>query len=84
MTRGVAAGRRAATTTSEIRSERSTCEFPYYWRVRKYQPDRYGQPCKITARGALNSIRVEFEDGHFVVTSGWNVRKRPAPWEEQT
>jgi hypothetical protein len=29
----------------------------------------------VTARGTLNSIRVEFEDGFEVVTSRWYVRR---------
>ena len=44
----------------------------WWWRVRL--PDRKGQRCRITARGALNSIRVEFPDGFWVITSRWAVR----------
>lgn len=49
----------------------SNRSYPYKWRVRRYLPDRYGAPCRITARGKLNSIRVEFEDGFEVITSRW-------------
>lgn len=31
--------------------------------------DRKGQRCKVTARGTMNSCRVEFEDGFVMVTS---------------
>jgi hypothetical protein len=51
----------------------------WYWRSRL--PDRKGQPCRVTARGRLNSVRVEFEDGFVVITSRYAVRaaKQPAP-----
>lgn len=51
-------------------------QFDRYWRVRKRLPERFGQRCRIVARGRLNSCLVEFEtDGALVVTSRWNVRK---------
>jgi hypothetical protein len=50
-------------------------DFPYRWRVRTRLPDRYGQRCRVTARGSLNSIRVEFDDGFEVVTSRWYLRR---------
>lgn len=50
----------------------------HYWRVRTRLPERFGQPCKVTARGAMNSIRVEFADGYWVITSRWNIRKLSA------
>jgi hypothetical protein len=37
---------------------------------------RKGQPCKVTARGALKSIRVEFADGFVMITSRFAVRKQ--------
>lgn len=36
---------------------------------------RKGQPCRITARGRMNSIRVEFADGYAMITSGNAIRK---------
>jgi hypothetical protein len=30
---------------------------------------RKGQRCTVTARGTMNSCRVEFEDGHVMITS---------------
>jgi hypothetical protein len=47
----------------------------HYWRVRTRLADRFGQPCRVIARGALNSILVEFEDGYRVVTSRNYVRR---------
>lgn len=49
-------------------------DLKWYWRKRL--PERKGEPCRILARGTMNSVLVEFEDGHRVVTSGWAVRKR--------
>jgi hypothetical protein len=36
---------------------------------------RKGQPCRVTARGSLNSIRVEFADGTIMITSGNSIRR---------
>jgi hypothetical protein len=36
---------------------------------------RKGQLCRITARGKMNSIRVEFADGYVMITSGNAIRK---------
>ena len=41
----------------------------YIWRVRTRLPERYLMPCKILARGKLNTCLVEFEDGYRVTTS---------------
>ncbi len=51
--------------------------FPYIWRVKTRLPERFGQRCKVTARGALNSCRVEFMDGFKVITSRNYLRKAP-------
>ncbi len=47
----------------------------YYWRVRTRLPERFGQRCRVLARGRMNTILVEFEDGLRVTTSRWNVRR---------
>lgn len=39
---------------------------------------RKGQRCCVTARGKFNSIRVEFEDGYVMITSGNAIRKVPS------
>jgi hypothetical protein len=44
----------------------------WYWRSRL--PARHGQPCRVLARGAMNSVLVEFADGWRVVTSRHAVR----------
>ena len=49
--------------------------WPLVWRWWTRLPGRYGQRCRIVARGALNTVLVEFEDGFQVATSGWAVRR---------
>lgn len=46
---------------------------PYIYRWDRH--GRKGQPCKVTARSVMNSIRVEFEDGYVMITSGNAIRK---------
>lgn len=48
--------------------------FQWRWRWRKWLPGRHGQPCKVIARGKLNSCLVEFADGLRYVTSRHAVR----------
>lgn len=47
----------------------------YYWRVRTRFPERFGQTCRVLARGRMNSCLVEFADGYRVVTSRNYVRR---------
>jgi hypothetical protein len=49
--------------------------FDYIWFWKSRLPARKGQACRILARGKMNSILVEFEDGYKVVTSRYAVRK---------
>lgn len=54
--------------------------FPLIWRVRKWPTDgpRFGERCRILARGAMNSVLVEFQkDGKKYVTLKWFVRSAP-------
>lgn len=50
--------------------------WPMVWWWRARLPDRKDQPCRVLARGAMNSVLVEFPDGFRVVTSRWAVRRR--------
>ena len=50
-------------------------EYNYIWWWRKRLPERKGERCKVTARGAMNNIRVEFPDGFAVITSRFAVRR---------
>ena len=43
--------------------------FPYVWRVRTRLPERFGQRCRVLARGAMNTAQVQFTDGFEVYTS---------------
>ena len=47
----------------------------YRWRWKVRLPERFGQRCKVIARGKMNSVLVEFEDGYRVVASRFAVRK---------
>jgi len=46
----------------------------YIWYWRKKLPERKNQRCRILARGKMNSVLVEFEDGYRVITSRYAVR----------
>ena len=48
----------------------------WYWIKKPEGQDRKGQACRVVARGRMNSIMVEFEDGHRVITSRYAVRER--------
>jgi hypothetical protein len=50
--------------------------YPYVWFWRSALGDRKGMPCRVLARGRMNSILVEFEDGYRVVTARYAVRRR--------
>ena len=54
-------------------------DYPYIWFWLSRLPERKGQACRVLARGTMNSILVEFEDGWQVVTSRYAVRKAPSP-----
>lgn len=55
--------------------------YRYSWAKTKQGPidggSRKGQPCRVTARGKLNSCRVEFQDGFVMITSRNAIRKNP-------
>lgn len=47
----------------------------WYWRKKPEGQDRKDQRCRVLARGKMNSIVVEFEDGYRVITSRYAVRR---------
>jgi hypothetical protein len=49
--------------------------FTHVWFWKSRLPERKGKLCRVIARGKMNSILVEFEDGMKVVTSRYAVRK---------
>lgn len=55
--------------------ERGPARFDYIYRWKRH--DRQGQRCAVTARGVMNSCRVEFEDGFVMITSRNAIRKAP-------
>ena len=50
----------------------------FRWRRELGGLDRHGEPCRVLARGRMNSVLVEFADGWRVVTSRWAVRRGDA------
>jgi hypothetical protein len=52
-------------------------EMTHIWRrqIRKWLPERFGQPCRIIATGAMNSVMVEFDDGVRYVTVRYFIRR---------
>jgi hypothetical protein len=53
----------------------SAHDYPYRWYWRAKHPERHGQPCRVWARGSMNSIGVEFQDGFRTVTARYAIRK---------
>lgn len=49
--------------------------YPYVWFWRARHGERKGMRCRVWARGTMNSIGVEFEDGFRTVTSRYAVRR---------
>jgi len=47
----------------------------HYWFWKSKLPERKGQPCRVLARGNMNSILIEFEDGYKVITSRYAIRR---------
>lgn len=52
--------------------------FDRVWRWRCNLPDRFGQRCRVLARGTMNSALVEFEDGVRHIVSRYAFRKATA------
>jgi hypothetical protein len=47
----------------------------HWWRLKKWLPERYGEPCRVLARGRNGNTLVEFADGFRVVGTRWCVRR---------
>jgi hypothetical protein len=67
--------RRVRSGMSKETSETKNQEYPYVWFWMSRLPERKGEPCRVVARGKMNSILVEFEDRFRVVTSRYAIRK---------
>jgi hypothetical protein len=56
--------------------ETRTRVYPYIWSGHYYTHiDREGQRCRVWARGTMDSIGVEFDDGLRTVTARWAIRE---------
>lgn len=67
------------TWTIEPAKEPADRPSPQLYTYRWDRQGRKGQTCRVTARGKFNSIRVEFEDGYIMITSGNAIRRvRPS------
>jgi hypothetical protein len=51
-------------------------KYIYAWKNNSKRAEFYGQSCQVTARGKMNTIRLEFEDKRILITSGNSIRKR--------
>jgi hypothetical protein len=49
--------------------------YDYVWHSRKNLPGRKGQRCRVLARGRMNSVLVEFEDGFRAIVSRFALRR---------
>ncbi len=61
------------TGTGKVQRFETVADFVWYWRSRL--PERKGQRCRVLARGRMNTIAVQFEDGYAVTTSRFAVRR---------
>jgi hypothetical protein len=57
------------------KESRNEAPFTHIWFWKSRLPERKGQTCRVLARGKMNSILVEFEDGYKVITSRYAVRR---------
>lgn len=63
----------AAQGQTHPRAEGEKVTHVFWWR--KYRPEWKGRLCRVVARGKLNSVMIEFEDGTGAVTSRYAVRR---------
>ena len=47
----------------------------HFWRIRKYLPERFGEPCRLIATGRMNSVCIEFADGVRHIASRYSIRR---------
>jgi hypothetical protein len=45
------------------------------YRWGKYRPEWKGRSCRVLARGKLNSVLIQFENGERAVTSRYAIRR---------
>lgn len=55
----------------------------HYWYWKKKLPERNGQLCRVLIRASrMNSVLVQFGDGHTVVTGRYAVRETRGRWSK--
>jgi hypothetical protein len=66
-------------------NDHMTSDYPYFyaWKNNPKRETLYQRPCRIVARGALNSIMIEFENGEREVVSRNAARKMPVARHER-
>jgi len=47
------------------------------YNIKRWGSPRFGQPCRILARGRNGNILIEFADGERMVTVRFGVRRLP-------
>jgi len=52
-----------------------TYPYVYAWKNNETRAKLYGRLCRVVARGKMNSILIEFENGEQVVTSRNAIRR---------
>ena len=73
MTRPATAAEQADHKRDLLKHEPRASDFPYIYRWDRQ--GRKGEPCKVTARGTMNSCLVVFADRFAMVTSRNAIRK---------
>ena len=61
-----------------------TYDYPYVysWGNNEKRAGLRGRTCRVVARGRMNSVLVEFEDGRREVVSRYALRRRPHSRQE--
>ncbi len=66
----------AAPVSRSMRKMKKNFDYTWFWKPNAMRPiDRKGQLCRVLARGAMNSVLVEFTDGFKVITSRFAIRR---------
>lgn len=50
-------------------------QLTHFWRLRCRLPERHGTGCRVIARGTMNSVQIEFEDGVRHIVSHFSIRR---------
>jgi len=50
--------------------------YRYAWKNNAKRLTLYDRACRVVARGAMNSIMIEFEDGQWEIVSRYAIRRR--------